>query len=83
MVGHGRSTSGLKESGRFSWYKLTSGRCARLQQYGKVIRGNRGRLQVAEQLEECSMELKRLVTPVLHYRVVEGLLVTALEEWTF
>ena len=28
----------------------------RLQQYGKVIRDNRGRLTVAEELEECSMD---------------------------
>ncbi|CAK9074230.1 unnamed protein product [Durusdinium trenchii] len=88
---HGRSMEDQEfwnEAARLPWAKVllrkeqfwTERRNAWLQQYGKVIRGNRGRLQVAEQLEECSMELKRLVTPVLHYRVVEGLLVTALEE---
>lgn len=88
---HGRSMEDQEfwnEAARLPWAKVllrkeqfwTQRRNVWLQQYGKVLRDNRGRLAVAEELEECSMELKRLVTPLLHYRVIEGLLLTALEE---
>ncbi|CAL1168464.1 unnamed protein product, partial [Cladocopium goreaui] len=88
---HGRSMEDQEfwnEAARLPWAKVllrkeqfwTQRRNVWLQQYGKVLRDNRGRLAVAEELEECSMELKRLVSPLLHYRVIEGLLLTALEE---
>lgn len=76
------------EAARLPWAKVllrkeqywTERRNVWLQQYGKVVRGNRGRLRLGEELEECSVELRRLVAPVLHCRVVEQLLLTALEE---
>ena len=67
---------------------------SRLQQYGKVIRDNKKRLNMAEQLEDCpaacflgsrlvhlrQVELKRLVAPMLHFRLVEQLLIEACEQ---
>lgn len=69
-------------------------RVPRLQQYGKVIRDNKRRLNMAEQLEDCpaacflgarlvhlrQVELKRLVAPMLHFRLVEQLLIEACEQ---
>ena len=88
---HGRSMEDQEfwnEAARLPWAKVllrkeqfwTERRNVWLQQYGQIIRCNRGRLDALEQLEDCSMEIKRLVTPLLHYRVIEGLLLTALEE---
>ncbi|CAJ1431207.1 unnamed protein product [Effrenium voratum] len=88
---HGRSLEDQEfwnEAARQPWAKVllrkeqfwTERRNVWLKQYGAVIRGNRGRSQVVDQLEDCPMELKRLVAPFLHHRVVENLLLTALEE---
>lgn len=42
-----------------------------LQQYENVDLLNREREEVSEQLEECPMDMKRLIAPILKYRVVE------------
>ncbi|CAE8710651.1 unnamed protein product [Polarella glacialis] len=74
---------------RLPWAKVllrkeqfwTERRNSWLQQYSAVLRGNRGRKQLAQILEdECSVELRRLVAPVLQYRVVEQLMLNILEE---
>lgn len=51
-----------------------------MEQHSQVMRCNRKREEVAELLEECPMDVKRLVTPVLKYRVVESLLQSVNDE---
>eukprot|EP00931_Biecheleriopsis_adriatica_P061479 TRINITY_DN36969_c0_g1_i1.p1 TRINITY_DN36969_c0_g1~~TRINITY_DN36969_c0_g1_i1.p1 ORF type:complete len:659 (-),score=174.06 TRINITY_DN36969_c0_g1_i1:43-2019(-) len=89
---HGRSMEDQEfwnEAARLPWAKVllrkeqfwTERRNVWLQQYNAVLQGNRGREQLADLLEEeCSTELRRLVAPVLHFRVVEQLLLSAVDE---
>lgn len=46
-----------------------------LQQFQTVQEFNKYRQEVSEKLEDCSIETKRLVTPVLQHRVVQHFLV--------
>lgn len=42
-----------------------------LEQYSRVRDSNKGRDEVCERLEECTMATKRLVAPIMHCRAVE------------
>mmetsp|Transcript_107416 Transcript_107416/g.333802 ORF Transcript_107416/g.333802 Transcript_107416/m.333802 type:complete len:720 (+) Transcript_107416:183-2342(+) len=42
-----------------------------LKQYETVENMNQLRESVAEELEDCSMEVKRLVTPIMHHKITE------------
>lgn len=51
-----------------------------LQQFGNVQELNNYREQVVEALECCTVETKRLVQPIMRYRIVEVFLMHALKE---
>mmetsp|Transcript_117125 Transcript_117125/g.326297 ORF Transcript_117125/g.326297 Transcript_117125/m.326297 type:complete len:704 (+) Transcript_117125:142-2253(+) len=51
-----------------------------LKQYETVENMNVLRATVAEELEDCSMEVKRLVTPIFHHKITEIALKTYLRE---
>lgn len=48
-----------------------------LSQYGRVEKMNKARAQVGDMLEDCTMDIKRLVAPMLKYKVVEHMLENA------
>lgn len=76
------------EAARLPWAKVlmkreqhwTARRNVWLQQYNTVVRNNRGREEIGELLEECPVETKRLVAPILKYKVVEAVLLSVNEE---
>lgn len=43
-----------------------------LRQYDTVMMLNETREELTQQLEDCSMEVKRLVTPILQYKITEA-----------
>jgi len=51
-----------------------------LEQYNTIMRHNRGREEVGELLEDCPMDIKRLVAPIAKYRIVESLLLSVNDE---
>jgi len=51
-----------------------------LQQFDNVREANLFREQVAEELEGCAVETKRLVQPIMKYRIVEVFLMHVLKE---
>lgn len=42
-----------------------------LQQYGRVALGNNLREELADELEACTPELKRIIAPIFKYRITE------------
>lgn len=51
-----------------------------LRQYETVEMLNETREELTEQLEDCSMEVKRLVTPILQYKITEATMWNFLRE---
>merc|ERR1719506_2785612 len=51
-----------------------------MKQYQNVTDANRKRELLADLLEDCSTETRRLVTPVLRYRIVEQVLLNLLDQ---
>ena len=45
-----------------------------LRQYDNVETMNDAREELAEALEECSVEVRRLVTPIMHHKITEAAL---------
>jgi len=76
------------EAARAPWAKVllrkeqhwTDRRNVWLQQYNTVVRNNRRREELGELLEDCPGEVKRLVAPMLKYKVVEALLFSVSDE---
>jgi len=51
-----------------------------IKQYETVEIGNQRREQVAEMLEDCSTEVKRLVAPIMHHKITEVALASYVRE---
>lgn len=51
-----------------------------LRQYDTVMMLNETREELTEQLEDCSMEVKRLVAPILQYKITEATMYNFLRE---
>mmetsp|Transcript_25996 Transcript_25996/g.54997 ORF Transcript_25996/g.54997 Transcript_25996/m.54997 type:complete len:629 (-) Transcript_25996:69-1955(-) len=87
----GRAMQGQEfwnEAARYPWAKIllrreqcwTKRKNVWLEQYKQVMDHNNGREEVMELLEDCPMDVKRLVAPVLQYKIVEVLLLSINEE---
>jgi len=51
-----------------------------MKQYDTITDANKKREFIAELLEDCSAETRRLVTPILKYRIVERVLLNLLDQ---
>lgn len=76
------------EAARAPWAKVllrkeqhwTDRRNVWLEQYNTVNKANRAREYMGEMLEDCPIDIKRLVAPIAKYKIVENLLMNVYQE---